>query len=104
MLDWTPSHTSELFWRQNVTKFHDRDLEMLRLLSRILATSTDAKVLAVACHDIGQYVKAYAAGRKYVQELGAKQSIMHLMAHENSDVRFQALTAVQKYMTNAWSS
>jgi hypothetical protein len=39
---------------------------------------------------------------RIVQEIGAKQRIMELMTHEDQDVRYQALSAVQKYMTNAW--
>ena len=98
-LDWTPPHQSELFWRDNVQKFHERDMEMLKLLTRLVSTSSNVKVLAIASHDLGQYVKYYPQGKKYVQDLGAKQAIMHLMTHENAEVRFQALSAVQKYMT-----
>lgn len=29
---------------------------------------------------------------------------MHLMAHQNSDVRFNALNSVQKYIANLWST
>jgi V-type H+-transporting ATPase subunit H len=39
---------------------------------------------------------------RYIQELGAKTRVMELMTHENKDVRYQALIAVQKFMTNAW--
>jgi V-type H+-transporting ATPase subunit H len=39
---------------------------------------------------------------RFVQEHGTKTQIMELMTHENTDVRYQALLAVQKFMTNAW--
>ncbi|KAJ3393328.1 H(+)-transporting V1 sector ATPase subunit H [Entophlyctis sp. JEL0112] len=51
-----------------------------------------------------QYVKYVPAGKKFVQENGTKAQIMQLMTHENSDVRYQALLAVQKLMANAWIS
>ena len=85
-----------LYWGEpNVTNNN-------RQLSRILKESQDAQVLAVAASDIGQYVKFYPQGKKYVQDLGAKTAVMQLMTHEHKDVRYQALIAVQKFMTNAW--
>lgn len=27
MLDWTPMHTSEIFWRHNIDKFEDKDFQ-----------------------------------------------------------------------------
>lgn len=38
-LDWTPMHTSELFWRQNVEKFEDKDFQLLRVLLKLLESS-----------------------------------------------------------------
>lgn len=65
------------------------------IIARLISTSTNATVLAVAAHDIGQYVKFYPNGKRFIQEIGAKQQVMELMTHENSDVRYQALLAVQ---------
>jgi V-type H+-transporting ATPase subunit H len=67
-------------------------------LARVLSASTSPIVLAVACHDLGQYVKHNAKdGKKYLETIGAKQRIMELMTHEDSDVRYHALSATQKY-------
>ena len=46
----------------------DRDalLLLLRTLVNLLLTSADALVLAVACADVGQYVKHCERGKKYV--------------------------------------
>ena len=66
-LSWTPVHESELFWKENVTKLNDKDHEQLQLLVRLLKESQDAVILAVAAHDIGQYVKHYERGKKSVQ-------------------------------------
>lgn len=38
-LDWSPMHTSEVFWRQNVDKFEDKDFQLLRVLLKLLETS-----------------------------------------------------------------
>jgi V-type H+-transporting ATPase subunit H len=68
------------------------------LLVRLLSTSSDASILAIACHDLGQYAKYSGKdGKKRLQDLGAKQKIMELMTHQNQDVRYQALSATQKY-------
>ncbi|KAI8378858.1 ATPase V1 complex subunit H [Choanephora cucurbitarum] len=98
MLQWSPSHSSENFWKQNAHKLNDNDQLLLKQLSRLLSSSTDPIVLAVACHDIGQYVKySTTDGKKYLQALGAKQRIMELMTHQDPNVRYQALCATQKY-------
>ncbi|ORX91370.1 ATPase V1 complex subunit H [Basidiobolus meristosporus CBS 931.73] len=102
-LSWSPAHQSEQFWAQNSSRLNENDYELLKRLSRLLATSNDPLVLAVGAHDVGQYVKHFANGKKVVQDIGAKQRIMELMAHESSDVRYQALLAVQKLMVHAWA-
>ena len=102
-LEWSPSHLSEQFWKQNAARLNEHDYELLRILSRLMSTSTSTLVLAVSAHDLGQYVKYCPAGRKFVQDIGAKVQIMDLMTHQDADVRYQALLAVQKFMTNAWN-
>ncbi|KAI8055991.1 armadillo-type protein [Syncephalis plumigaleata] len=101
-LDWTPVHTSDAFWQENVHRFNDNNYAYLRELAQLLTTSTNHTVLAVAVHDIGQYIKHFPQGKRAVQDIGAKQRIMELMAHDDNDVRYHALVAVQKYMANAW--
>ncbi|CAG8676541.1 11796_t:CDS:10 [Funneliformis mosseae] len=102
MLQWSPPHESDQFWKQNVTKLNDKDYELLRILARMLSQSSDNVVLAIAAHDLGQYVKYYPSGKKFLQEIGAKRRIMELMTHDDPEVRYRALIAVQKYMTHAW--
>ena len=63
-LDWSPVHQSEQFWKLNASKLNENDHELIRLLSRIISTTKTPVVLAVAAHDIGQYVKHYAQGKK----------------------------------------
>lgn len=96
------------------------------MLVRLLSTSSQPTILAITCHDIGQYVK-YSGndGRRYgisifyiyilifmlmmllpryLQELGAKQKVMELMTHQDPDVRYHALSATQKYFAMVASS
>jgi V-type H+-transporting ATPase subunit H len=39
---------------------------MVRVLVKLLKESSDPVVLAVAAHDVGQYVKHYDRGKKFV--------------------------------------
>jgi V-type H+-transporting ATPase subunit H len=73
-LEWSPAHSSELFWKQNANKLNERDCELVRALSRLLTTSSDPVVLAVAANDLGQYVKYCANGRKYVTDFFSHSS------------------------------
>jgi V-type H+-transporting ATPase subunit H len=101
-LSWTPVHESDDFWKENATKLNDKDYEQLKILVKLLNDSTDATVLAVAAHDVGQYVKHYERGKKIVTDLGGKNRVMELMTHENQDVRYRALLSVQQLVSQPW--
>ncbi|KAF9459349.1 armadillo-type protein [Collybia nuda] len=101
-LSWTPVHESEDFWKENATRLNDRDCEQLKSLIALLFNSTDPIVLAVAAHDVGQYVKHYDRGKKIVTDLGGKARVMELMGHENPDVRYRALLSVQQLVSQPW--
>ncbi|EIW60630.1 ATPase V1 complex subunit H [Trametes versicolor FP-101664 SS1] len=103
-LSWTPVHESDLFWKENATKLNDKDYELLKLLIRLLSESNDPTVLAVASHDIGQYVKHYERGKKILTDLGGKTRVMELMSHANPDVRYQALISVQRLVSHPWAA
>ncbi|KAI8998886.1 ATPase V1 complex subunit H [Trametes punicea] len=103
-LSWTPVHESDLFWKENATKLNDNDYELLKILIRLLNESNDPVVLAVASHDVGQYVKHYERGKKILTDLGGKTRVMELMSHPNSDVRYQALMAVQRLVSHPWAA
>ncbi|CCJ29622.1 unnamed protein product, partial [Pneumocystis jirovecii] len=97
-LSWTPSHSSEKFWKENAFKLMNNDCLLLKKLVRLLLASKDPLVLAVAIHDIGKFIQQYPNGKLYAQKLGAKQKIMELMTHSDSDVKYEALTTVRQFM------
>lgn len=102
-LEWSPPHKSEVFWKENAHKLEEHNYQLLRTLARLLSTSSSPLVLSIGASDIGYYVKyASKTGKNVLQEIGAKQRIMELMTHEDQEVRYQALLAVQKYMHQAW--
>jgi len=101
-LSWTPVHESEDFWKENAARLNEKDHELLRILIRLLKESTEPVVLAVAAHDIGQYVKHYDLGKKWVAEMGGKSRVMQLMSNENPDVRYHALMSVQQLVSQSW--
>ncbi|XP_065832172.1 V-type proton ATPase subunit H-like, partial [Oscarella lobularis] len=62
-LEWSPAHKSDKFWRENVTRFNDRGHEIIGLLLHLLEDADDPQTLAIASHDIGQYVRCYPRGK-----------------------------------------
>ncbi|KAH9951506.1 ATPase V1 complex subunit H [Amylocystis lapponica] len=103
-LSWTPVHDSDIFWKENATKLNNEDYGQLKALIRLLKESSDPTILAVAAHDIGQYVKHYERGKIVLTELGGKTRVMELMSHQNSDVRYQALLSVQRLVSHPWAA
>ncbi|KAK0228218.1 armadillo-type protein [Armillaria fumosa] len=101
-LSWTPVHESDDFWKENATKLNEHDCQQLKLLLKLLKESSDPTVLAVAAHDVGQYVKHCERGKKLVTDLGGKTRVMELMTHEDSDVRYRALMSVQQLVSQPW--
>ncbi|GFR39893.1 hypothetical protein Agub_g398 [Astrephomene gubernaculifera] len=97
-LEWSPMHSSDLFWRENVDKFEERDFQVLRVLLKIIETSRDVKTLAVGCHDLGQFIIHHPQGRYIVNDLRGKELVMRLLSHSDEEVQKQALLCVQKLM------
>jgi V-type H+-transporting ATPase subunit H len=101
-LEWSPVHRSEKFWRENAYKLNDANYEMLKILINLLETNKDPLVLSVACFDLGEYVRHYSRGKHVLEQLGGKTMVMSLLAHEDPNVRYEALLAVQKLMVHNW--
>ncbi|CAI9534420.1 unnamed protein product [Staurois parvus] len=101
-LEWSPVHKSEKFWRENAARLNEKNYELLKILTKLLEVSDDPQVLAVAAHDVGEYVRHYPRGKKVIEQLGGKQLVMNHMHHEDQQVRYNALLAVQKLMVHNW--
>lgn len=101
-LEWSPVHKSERFWRENVARLNEKNYELLKILIRLMDTSRDPLILSVAAHDIGEYVRHYPRGKHVIEQLGGKQLVMQHLTHEDPNVRYEALLAVQKLMVHNW--
>eukprot|EP00095_Tigriopus_kingsejongensis_P010208 maker-scaffold78_size404448-snap-gene-1.9 protein:Tk10208 transcript:maker-scaffold78_size404448-snap-gene-1.9-mRNA-1 annotation:"v-type proton atpase subunit h isoform x2" len=101
-LEWSPVHRSEKFWRENAHRLNDKNYEILKMLIHLLETCKDPLVLSVASFDLGEYVRHYSRGKHVLEQLGGKTIVMSLLAHEDPNVRYEALLAVQKLMVHNW--
>ena len=100
-LEWSPSHKSENFWRDNYKDFEANNSETLKQLVALLG-SEDAQTLAIACHDISEFVKHHPEGRRLMTTLGAKGPAMTILKHPDAEVQKYALTCVQRLMVINW--
>ncbi|CAM9640952.1 V-type proton ATPase subunit H [Petromyzon marinus] len=101
-LEWSPVHKSEKFWRENAARLNEKNCELLKILTRLLERSEEPQILAVAAHDVGEYVRHYPRGKRIIEQLGGKTLVMNHMHHEDQHVRYNALLAVQKLMVHNW--
>jgi len=102
-LEWSPVHRSEKFWRENVHRFEEKQNHALSILVGLLkAENSSPKVLAVACFDIGEFVRFHPRGRILIGNSGAKEQVMKLMFHQDPEVQKEALLCLQKLMVHNW--
>jgi V-type H+-transporting ATPase subunit H len=52
----------ESFWLENSERMVDNNCQLLRVLMKLIETSRDTTTLAVACHDLAQFVTCYPHG------------------------------------------
>mmetsp|Transcript_4032 Transcript_4032/g.5561 ORF Transcript_4032/g.5561 Transcript_4032/m.5561 type:complete len:452 (+) Transcript_4032:69-1424(+) len=99
-LSWGGVHT-ERFWRENARATEADDFFLIRNLIGLLE-SDDKDVVAIACYDLGEFVRFYPTGKQILKHLNAKNKIMELVEDENAEVRKQALICISKIMVNKW--
>ncbi|GAX28841.1 V-type H+-transporting ATPase subunit H [Fistulifera solaris] len=101
-LQWGSCHT-EAFFKENARMMEgsDGDFRLLKVLIALLS-NRDEEVAAIACFDIGEFVRHYPNGRAIVKRLGAKDLVMTLIEHENAELQRHALQCVSKIMVNNW--
>jgi len=100
-LEWSPVHTSEKFWKENLSKFEQNNFYILRELISLLDSEVPL-TKAIACHDLGQFVRFYPRGKRLLEDFGAKVKIIELMDFNNEEVRKHALLCTQKIMIQNW--
>lgn len=101
-LQWGSTHT-EAFFKENARMMEgkDADFKLLKVLIALLS-SKDDEIAAIACHDIGEFVRFYPNGRAIAKRLGAKELVMPLIEHENVELQRHALQCVSKMMVQNW--
>eukprot|EP01135_Chromosphaera_perkinsii_P004759 Nk52_evm31s295 gene=Nk52_evmTU31s295 len=99
---WSPVHKSEMFWHENSHRFLENNAELVQWLLEYIHKASEAETVAVAVHDLGEFVRHYPRGKKVIDKLNGKSAIMGLMNHGDSAVRYEALLAVQKLMVHNW--
>ncbi|CAE6446873.1 unnamed protein product [Rhizoctonia solani] len=80
----------------------EKEFAQLKRLVELLKTSEDKTVLAVAAHDLGQYVKHHDRGKKV--HLLEPPFRAHYLEYRVSlpDVRYRALISVQRLVSTPW--
>ena len=76
-LEWSPSHKSDNFWKDNCKSFEANGCAGVKQLVALLS-SEDPQVLAVACHDISEFIKHAPEGRRLMTQYGAKPLAMQV--------------------------
>lgn len=100
-LEWSPSHKSENFWKDNYKSFEGGGCAAVKQLVSLLS-SDDAQVLAIACNDISEFIKFSPEGRRLMTQYGAKPLAMAVLKHPDPTVQKHALTCVQRLMVINW--
>jgi len=100
-LEWSPSHKSEHFWKDNYKAFEGNGAAAVKQLVGLLA-SEDPQVLAIACNDVAEFIKYHPEGRRLVTQYGAKPLAMQVLKHPDPAVQKYALTCVQRLMVINW--
>lgn len=103
-LDWGGGRSSDSFWREHALGLEEHGFAVVKALCAILSSpSAPPRALAVACFDVGCIAAALPHGRVVISEAGGKAACMRLMAHEDEEVRKQALIATQKLLVVGWA-
>lgn len=100
-LKWSFLHT-EKFWSENFKAFEQDGFALIKKLVDLLGSSLDPVSLSVACFDLGEFARYHPLGKKVVNQLGAKESVMRLMNSASREVSREALLCTQKVMLNNW--
>jgi V-ATPase subunit H len=69
-----------------------------------LVNSHDDEVVAIACYDIGEFVRLYPLGKSIVKQFGTRNAIVKAYnEHEtNDEIRHNALICLSKMLITNW--
>eukprot|EP00009_Paramoeba_aestuarina_P006473 CAMPEP_0201518968 /NCGR_PEP_ID=MMETSP0161_2-20130828/9661_1 /ASSEMBLY_ACC=CAM_ASM_000251 /TAXON_ID=180227 /ORGANISM="Neoparamoeba aestuarina, Strain SoJaBio B1-5/56/2" /LENGTH=459 /DNA_ID=CAMNT_0047916887 /DNA_START=201 /DNA_END=1580 /DNA_ORIENTATION=- len=102
-LEWGMVHKDDRFWRENAYRFSENNFQIAGVLIDLISRSQNTQVVAVALHDIGQFVRFHPAGRGVIQSIPeAKVNIMQKLEHPDPEIQKEALLAIQKLMVSNW--
>ncbi len=101
-LQWGSTHT-EAFFKENARMMEgpDGDFSLVKTLIALVGRQ-DEDVAAIACYDLGEFVRHYPNGRSIAKRLGAKDLVMPLIEHDNVELQRHALQCVSKMMVQNW--
>eukprot|EP01062_Namystynia_karyoxenos_P058762 TRINITY_DN50248_c0_g1_i1.p1 TRINITY_DN50248_c0_g1~~TRINITY_DN50248_c0_g1_i1.p1 ORF type:complete len:560 (+),score=229.82 TRINITY_DN50248_c0_g1_i1:100-1680(+) len=121
VLEWSPPHTSDRFWRENIRTFENDGYAPIFKLAEIINTNRVASAslnLQIACHDLGEFVRHHPSGRRLWErqlkditspgsELPLKMRLMHLIEGKEEGegpqpISRQALLCMQKILVRKW--
>ncbi len=75
-MNWSPAHKSDKFWRENAQKLNENNFYLVKKLIDLLKNpSSTPLTLEISLNDIGEYVRYYSRGKKY---LNLKQIIINI--------------------------
>jgi len=63
-----------------------------------MTASHDKQTLAVACHDLGQFIGAHPSGRNIAPDVRAKEKVLPLMEDADAEVRKQSIALHPKIL------
>lgn len=101
VLEWGPVHT-ESFWRENVRNMEKDNFGLIKKLVAQLEAKVSNVAVAVACFDLGEFMRYYPNGKAIVKSFNGKALIMGLLEHADKDVKNQALLCCSKMMVTNW--
>ena len=62
------------------------------------------ETVAIACFDLGEFIRHYPNGKAVAKRLGCKEVIMQLLSHENLEIQRQALQCISKLLVTNWQA
>ena len=102
-LKWGPCHRED-FWKENITRFHDKkNLDLITDLINIIKSKskhiTDT-TKAVACYDLGEFARFYPKGKKYLDQENTRAEMTKIMQSDkaSAELKKEAIMCYQRIL------